>query len=71
MSRSVAALAGFVSALLANDTLVADLAGRPIGRAPPPDVLAAAEAAGLNVANLVGAKRIISLLFPIYMTVLR
>jgi len=42
-----------VSALLANDTLTADLAGRQIGRAPPPGVLAAAEMAGLNVANLV------------------
>ena len=44
--------AGFVNALLANVTLVADLVGRPVGRAPPPGVLAAAEAAGLNVASL-------------------
>ena len=35
--------AGFLDAVLRNETLAADLAGRLIGRAPPPGVLAVAQ----------------------------
>ena len=44
--------AGFLDAVLRNESLVWDLAGRPVGRAPPPGVLEVAEEAGLNTATL-------------------
>lgn len=44
--------AGFLSAVLTNETLVADLSTRLVGRALPLGVLAVADEAGLNVGNL-------------------